>query len=79
MILAYAKTAQGGWRFWPFQWKSRFDPSDPVKSAEKKIKKTGTRPGLIDPTLRVPGPYSSNCRAGKNSSKHVMPSLLLTQ
>jgi hypothetical protein len=25
MILAYAKTAQGGWRFWPFQLKSLFD------------------------------------------------------
>jgi hypothetical protein len=37
MILAYAKTAQGGWRFWPFQLKSLFDLSDSVKSAEKKM------------------------------------------
>jgi hypothetical protein len=44
MILAYVKTAQGGWRFWPFQLKALFDPFDPVKSAEKKIKKSGTRP-----------------------------------
>ncbi|KDD69059.1 hypothetical protein V466_11570 [Pseudomonas mandelii PD30] len=38
MMLAYAKTAQGGWLFWPFQSKSLFDP---VKSAEKKIKSPG--------------------------------------
>ncbi|WP_462034564.1 hypothetical protein [Pseudomonas sp. MDT1-17] len=39
MILANAKTAQGGWRFLPFQVKSLLDQSDPVKSAEKKTKK----------------------------------------
>jgi hypothetical protein len=30
LILAYAKTAQGGWRFWPFQVKALFDPTDRV-------------------------------------------------
>ena len=43
MILAYAKTAQGGWRFWPFQLKLLFDSSDRVRSAGKKKSRVHVR------------------------------------